>query len=444
MGRTRGSQKALLILPFLMLFGSMTVLYGAGLPAKITSPKDKAKVSGTVEVKAQLTTSGPIAYVLLVVDGTRPISMNSAPWTFQLNTLELANGPHEVSVEAYDSHSLIAASKAITIYTNNDAPEPEVVVAKQPSTTKATAAAPAPKTRAAKPAAKTQTARMPKAKAVAPAAKVQTPVPAPKAQAKAPAAEVPTSTAAPGVTVQPKAIAIAEAIATGASAAPIVTMRGPAPEPTRTAALETPAARGTELVKAETSAASVAAPTPVTPPTVELAQPSLPHATPVVAQSSLPHSTPMVMVDGQSLDTDVSSMLVHGRLHSGFRALFATTGARIDWIPGERTARCVSGSLTVEVPVGSRVARVNGREVDMGGIATIKDGRTMVPLRFFAQVTGSSISWNAQTGVASVQTPTHALASVPASISSSANMPSPATDSFGMRTPLFEVAGRAP
>jgi hypothetical protein len=429
MGRTRGSQKALLILPFLVLFGSMTVLYGAGLPAKITSPTDKAKVSGTVEVKAQLTTSGPVAYVLLVVDGTRPISMNSAPWTFELDTREMANGPHEISVEAYDSHSLVAASKAITIYTNNDAPAPEVVVAKQPPTTaKATAAAPAPKTRAAK----TQTARVPKAEAVAPAAKVQTPVPAPKAQALAPAAEVPTSTAARGVTVLPKAVATAEAIATGASAAPIVAMRGPAPEPTRTAALEIPAARGTELVKAETSAASVAAPTPVTPPAVKL------------AQSSLPHSTPMVMVDGQSLDADVAPMLVHGRLHSGFRALFASTGARIEWIPGERTARCVSGSLTVEVPVGSRVARVNGREVDMGGIATIKDGRTMVPLRFFAQVTGSSISWNAQTGAASVQTPTHALASVPASISSPANMPAPATDSSGMRTPIFEVAGRAP
>jgi hypothetical protein len=431
MGRTRGSQKALLILPFLVLFGSMTVLYGAGLPAKITSPKDKAKVSGTVQVKAQLTTSGPIAYVLLVVDGTRPISMNSAPWTFELDTRELANGPHEVSVEAYDSHSLIAASKAITIYTNNDAPEPEVVVAKQPPTpAKATAAAPAPKMHAAKPAAKTQTARTPKA--VAPAAKVQTAVPAPKAQAVAPAAEVPTSTAAPGVTLEPRAIETAEAIATGASAAPIMTMRGPGPEPTRTAALETPAARGTELVKAETSAASVAAPSPATPPAVK------------VAQSSLPHSTPMVMIDGQSLDADVASMLVHGRMHSGFRALFAATGARVDWIPSERTALCVAGSLTVEVPVGSRVARVNGREVDMGGIATIKDGRTMVPLRFFAQVTGSSIHWNAQTGVASVQTPTHALASVPASISSPASMPAPVTDSSGMRTPTFAVAGRAP
>jgi hypothetical protein len=364
-----------------------------------------------------------------------------------------------------------------------------VVVAKQqPSTPKATAAAPAPKTRAAKPAVKVQTAARtpkalvvapaakvqttvttpkaqavapaakaqatvptpkvqavapvakvqttvptPKVQAVAPAAEVQTPVPAPKVQAVAPVAvEAPTSTAAVGTTVKPKAIAAVETIATGASAAPIATMRGPAPEPTRTASLETPAARGTELAKAETSAASVATPSLLTPPKVKL------------AQSSLPHSTPIVMLDGKPLSGGVAPRLTKGRMHSGFRALFAATGARIEWLPGERTARSVTGSLTVEVPVGSRVAKVNGREVDMGGIATIKDGRTVVPLRFFAQVTGSSISWDAQTGVASVQTPAHALASVQASIPSTANMPGPVTDSLGMRTPIFEVSDRAP
>jgi hypothetical protein len=291
-----------------------------------------------------------------------------------------------------------------------------------------------PKAQAVAPAAKVQaTVPTPKVQAVAPAAEVQTPVPAPKVQAVAPVAvEAPTSTAAVGTTVKPKAIAAVETIATGASAAPIATMRGPAPEPTRTASLETPAARGTELAKAETSAASVATPSLLTPPKVKL------------AQSSLPHPTPAITLDGRSLDGSVAPRLVNGRMHSGFRALFAATGARIEWLPGERTARSVLGSLTVDVPVGSRVAKVNGREVDMGGIATIKDGRTVVPLRFFAQVTGSSISWNAQTGVASVQTPAHALASVQASIPSTANMPGPVTDSLGMRTPIFEVSDRAP
>jgi hypothetical protein len=436
--------------------------------------------------------------------------MNSAPWTFQLDTRELANGPHEVSVEAYDSHAMIASSKAITIYTSNQTSTeqvPPVVVAKQqPSTPKATAAAPAPKTRATKPAVKVQTAARtpkaqvvapvaktqatvptpkvqavapvakaqttvttPKAQAAAPAAKVQATVPTPKAQAMAPAAEVktavptpkvqavvpaaevqtpvpaptvqaaapaaveaPTSTAALGTTVKPTAIAAAETIATGASAAPIVTMRGPAPEPTRTASLETPAARSTDLAKAETSTASVATPSLLTPPKVKL------------AQSSLPHPTPIVMLDGKPLSGGVAPRLTKGRMHSGFRALFAATGARVEWLPGERTARAVLGSVTVDVPVGSRVATVNGREVDMGGIATIKDGRTVVPLRFFAQATGSSISWNAQTGVASVQTPTHALASVPASIPSTASMPGPDTDSSGMRTLIFETSDRAP
>jgi hypothetical protein len=150
------------------------------------------------------------------------------------------------------------------------------------------------------------------------------------------------------------------------------------------------------------------------------------------------------MLNGTRVVADVAPTLVRGRMHTGFRALFTATGARIEWLPEQRVARCVTDSLVVEVPIGSRIAKVNGRHVDMGAVATIKNGRTIVPLRVFAQVTGSRVSWDARTQVASVQTPSRALASAQASVTSAASMQISVTDRVSTRTPIYEVADLGP
>lgn len=153
---------------------------------------------------------------------------------------------------------------------------------------------------------------------------------------------------------------------------------------------------------------------------------------------------PMVVLDGRALAADVASTVIGGQVRSGFRALFTATGARIDWLARQRTARCVIHSLVVEVPIGSRMARVNGQHVDMGAVATIKNGRTIVPLRFFAQVTGSRVSWDARTRVARVQTPSRAIASAQASLTPAASVQTPVTETVSTRTPIYEAADPAP
>ncbi len=96
------------------------------------------------------------------------------------------------------------------------------------------------------------------------------------------------------------------------------------------------------------------------------------------------------------------------------------------------------------MPIGSRIATVNGRHVDMGAVATIKNGRTVVPLRFFAQVTGSSVSWDARARIASVQTPSRVMGSAQASLTSAASMQTSVSDRVSTRTPIYEVADLGP
>jgi hypothetical protein len=356
MGRTRRSRRSISILLIAVLLVWVTGLFGAGQSAKITVPPNKSRVSGIIDIKAEVNAGRSLAYVVLVVDELRPASTNSSPCTFELDTRELSDGPHQLFIEAYDTAGLITASKAVTIYVKNEAPEPAVVV-KQPLALKTTARA---------------------------------------RVAKAPAGP-PAKTAA-GAAVMPKTITTAEPARPAASAAPVIGMRGPAPEPTRTAAITIVAPRSADRAEAAAVPGAMGVPNVTTPPIVK------------VVGAARSGRIPAVMVNGRPVTGDVDPVVVNGRMHGGLRALFAAIGARISWLSGARTARVVSGSLTIEVPVGSRMAKVNGAQVDMGGPARIVNGRTVVPVRFFADATGAQISWDADTGAAKVWTPAGAIA----------------------------------
>jgi hypothetical protein len=356
MGRTRRSRRLISILLIAVLLVWVTGLFGAGQSAKITVPPNKSRVSGIIDIEAEVEVGRSLAYVVLVVDELRPASTNTSPCTFELDTRELSDGPHQIAIEAYDSVGLITASKAVTIYVRNETPAPAVVV-KQPLASKTV---------------------------------VRTPV------AKTPPG--PPAKIAASAVVMPKVIATAESARPAASAAPVIAVRGPAPEPTRTAAITAVAPRSADWAEAADVPAAMGAPNVTTPPTVR------------VTGAARCGRTPAVVVNGRPVTGDVDPVVVNGRMQGGLRALFAAIGARISWLSRARTARVVSGSLTIEVPAGSRMAKVNGAQVDMGGPAKIVNGRTVVPVRFFADATGAQISWDAQTGVAKVWTPAGAIA----------------------------------
>ncbi len=354
MGHAHKSRSPLVFLPILVLLCSGTVLFSAGDVLRISSPAHNVEVSGTIEVRAEVDPSARVAFVLLVVDGTRPASTNSLPATFELDTHALSNGPHVVSAEAYADFQMVAASKAITINVNNKrAPQ---AAAKQRSTPKTAAAASAPSAS--------------------------------------------------------KTVEFTPLVSSGRATELMGAKRGPVREPSLTGSLTREASQDSDMSGA--------------------------------TDASLPHRMPTVVLNGRPLVADVTPTLVKGHMHAGFRALFTATGARIDWLPEQRIARCATNSLVVEVPIGSRIATVNGRHVDMGAVATIKNGRTMVPLRFFAQVTASSVSWNARTRVASVQTSSRAMASAQASLTSAASMQISVSDRVSTRTPIYEVADLGP
>jgi hypothetical protein len=121
-----------------------------------------------------------------------------------------------------------------------------------------------------------------------------------------------------------------------------------------------------------------------------------------------------VVLNGRAVEFDVAPRIVDGHMQVPFRSLFESQGARVSWDPKTKTAQSVKGALTVEVPIGERMATVNGNAVDMGADASIRKGRTIIPVRFFGEAVGANVQWDGATRTAMVETLDRQIAERPA------------------------------
>lgn len=113
---------------------------------------------------------------------------------------------------------------------------------------------------------------------------------------------------------------------------------------------------------------------------------------PVVAQGAV-----RVFVNGSPVAFDQPPVIQGSRVLVPLRGIFEQMGATVEWRPATRTVLAASGSTLVELQIGSRIARVDGRPVTLDVPAMIIGGRTLVPLRFISESLGASVSWDAAT-----------------------------------------------
>jgi len=101
-----------------------------------------------------------------------------------------------------------------------------------------------------------------------------------------------------------------------------------------------------------------------------------------------------VRLDGRYLVFDVPPMIVNGRTLVPFRVIFEELGWEVNWNDETRTASGTRQGLTIELPMTSKMARINGLPVGLDAPAMTWDGRTLVPLRFVAEAGGAEVEWN--------------------------------------------------
>ncbi len=102
-----------------------------------------------------------------------------------------------------------------------------------------------------------------------------------------------------------------------------------------------------------------------------------------------------VQVNGQPVTfSGMGPQQVNGRVMVPLRGVLEQMGADVHWNEATQTVTATRGSQQIELPIGSRMASVNGRTVNLDVPATIMNGTTMVPLRFVGEALGADVRWD--------------------------------------------------
>ncbi|MDQ2085086.1 stalk domain-containing protein [Herbivorax sp. ANBcel31] len=104
-----------------------------------------------------------------------------------------------------------------------------------------------------------------------------------------------------------------------------------------------------------------------------------------------------VELNGIQLKFDQPPIIKQGRTLVPFRAIFEELGAKVEWDAENRSAIGYKYNTKIELPIDSKKAMVNNREVILDVPATIINGRTLVPVRFVSEEFGLKVGWDKTT-----------------------------------------------
>ncbi|HYH98868.1 Ig-like domain-containing protein, partial [Hyalangium sp.] len=94
----------------------------------ITSPASGATISGTLSIQVSATDDRGVSRVSFLVDGFMWGTSYSAPYSYNLNSKTFSNGPHTLTVKAYDAAGNVGTSAPIAVTVDNDSTAPTVAI----------------------------------------------------------------------------------------------------------------------------------------------------------------------------------------------------------------------------------------------------------------------------------------------------------------------------
>lgn len=101
-----------------------------------------------------------------------------------------------------------------------------------------------------------------------------------------------------------------------------------------------------------------------------------------------------VLLDDKEVSFSVMPEITNGRTMVPMRELFEMLGATVEWDGETRTVSAKKGHDEVKLQIGSDNATVNGAQTILDASPYIKDGRTLIPLRFASEALGIRVGWD--------------------------------------------------
>lgn len=100
-----------------------------------------------------------------------------------------------------------------------------------------------------------------------------------------------------------------------------------------------------------------------------------------------------VYLDETRLFFDVPPLVESGRTLVPLRKIFEALGAKVDWDPETETVTAARGDREIRLAIGSKTAFVNGGPVSLDVPGQVRDGRSLVPLRFVGESLRAAVHW---------------------------------------------------
>lgn len=130
----------------------------------------------------------------------------------------------------------------------------------------------------------------------------------------------------------------------------------------------------------------------------------------IVLAGALPPAlaqTPQISLtlNGSTMESDVPPYIdTNSRTIVPIRVIGTGLGHKVDWNGEKKEVRIQGAGTDIFLTVDSRQARVNGRTVEMDTTAVIRDGRTMLPLRFVAENLGARVTFEPASKTVAIRT----------------------------------------
>lgn len=100
-----------------------------------------------------------------------------------------------------------------------------------------------------------------------------------------------------------------------------------------------------------------------------------------------------VVINDSYLYSDTQHILVEDTVFVVGRYLVEALGGTIEWIESTQTVKMTLDERVIEIMIGSTEATIDGVGVQLYKAPFIKEGRTMIPLKFISEHFGCEVSW---------------------------------------------------
>ncbi|MDT3424840.1 GH25 family lysozyme M1 (1,4-beta-N-acetylmuramidase) [Paenibacillus forsythiae] len=103
-----------------------------------------------------------------------------------------------------------------------------------------------------------------------------------------------------------------------------------------------------------------------------------------------------IILDGHELDLtgDRQVITVHNSIVVPIRVIVEELGFSVDWTRGTNTVTVTQSDRTIRLQIGSSKADVNGQNVSLIAAPIVKNGTTLIPLRFVGEQMGLGVYWD--------------------------------------------------